>query len=111
MHGYSSPAPPKDGAFFARETGLSPEFALLLQNSAQKPTRGHSQRLSEKLTPCSIIIAQKLRPGTHRPSAMHRFYTPMLRPKSPRRGIIEFLAHMPSDTMILITTAILRLRL
>ena len=29
------------------------------------------------------------------------FYTPMLRPKSPRRGeMIEFLAQMPTDTKI-----------
>jgi hypothetical protein len=34
----------------------------------------------------------------------------MLRPKSSRRGeMIEFLAQMPSDTMIFITTAVLGL--
>ena len=30
-------------------------------------------------------MAQKLRPRTHGQAAVHRFYTPMLRPKSPRR--------------------------
>jgi hypothetical protein len=43
-------------------------------------------------------------------AAVHRFYTPMLRPNSPKEGeMIEFLAQMPSDTMIFITTVFLGL--
>jgi hypothetical protein len=44
------------------------------------------------------------------PTLLDRFYTPMLRPKSPRRGeMIEFLAQMPTDTMIFLTMAVLGL--
>jgi hypothetical protein len=38
------------------------------------------------------------------------FTTPDLRPKSPRRGeMIEFVAQMPTDTMIFLTMAVLSL--
>jgi hypothetical protein len=49
-------------------------------------------------------MAQKLREWTYGQAAVHRVFTPMLRPKLPRRGeMIEFLAQMPSETMIFIT--------
>jgi hypothetical protein len=55
-------------------------------------------------------MAQKLREWTYGQAAVHRVFTPMLRPKLPRRGeMIEFLAQMPSETMIFITTALLGL--
>jgi hypothetical protein len=37
-------------------------------------------------THCSMVVAQKLRPRTHGQAAVHRFCTPMLRPKSPGGG-------------------------
>jgi len=33
----------------------------------------------------------------------------MLRPKSPRRGMIQFLAQMPTDTMLFLAMAVLGL--
>ena len=33
-----------------------------------------------------MVMAQKLRPRTHGQAAVHRVYTPMLRPKSPGGG-------------------------
>jgi hypothetical protein len=55
-------------------------------------------------------MAQKLRQWTYGQAAVHRVFTPMLRPKLRRRGeMIEFLAQMPSETMIFITTALLGL--
>jgi hypothetical protein len=33
-----------------------------------------------------MVMAQKLRAGTYGQAAVHRVYTPMLRPKSSRRG-------------------------
>ena len=33
-----------------------------------------------------MVVAQKLRPRTHGQAAVHRFCTPMLRPKSPGGG-------------------------
>jgi hypothetical protein len=55
-------------------------------------------------------VAQKLRARTYGQAAVHCVYTPMLRPKSSQEGeMIEFLAQMPSDTMIFITTAVLGL--
>ena len=37
-------------------------------------------------THCSMVMAQKLRPRTYGQAAVHRFCTPMLRPKSPGGG-------------------------
>jgi hypothetical protein len=57
-----------------------------------------------------MVVAQKLRPRPHGQAAVHRFCTPMLRPKSPGGGeMIEFLAQTPTDTMIFIATAFLGL--
>jgi hypothetical protein len=59
---------------------------------------------------CSMVMAQKLRPRTHGQAAVHRFCTPMAPPQVTQEGeIIEFLAQIPSDTMIFITTAALGL--
>ena len=44
------------------------------------------QGARQNCTHCSMVMAQKLRPRTHGQAAVHRFYTPMLHPKSPRRG-------------------------
>ena len=61
-------------------------------------------------THCSMVMAQKLRPRTHGQAAVHRFCTPMAPPQITQEGeIIEFLAQIPSDTMIFITTAVLAL--
>jgi hypothetical protein len=71
---------------------------------------GHSHRLSKKLHSLLDVMAQKLRPRTHGQAAVHRFCTPMAPPQVTQEGeIIEFLAQIPSDTMIFITTAALGL--
>jgi hypothetical protein len=48
MHGYSKPRFTRTGLFLPLEIGLSPQFALLLQNSAQKPTHERLQHGGNK---------------------------------------------------------------
>ena len=57
-----------------------------------------------------MVVAPKLHARTYGQAAVHCVYTPMLRPQViQEEEMIEFLAQMPSDTMIFITTAVLGL--
>jgi ribosomal protein L37E len=85
-------------------------YSLTRRSQHQLCCRVHYIVRPKNCTHCSKVMAQKLREWTYGQAAVHRVFTPMLRPKLPRRGeMIEFLAQMPSETMIFITTALLGL--
>jgi hypothetical protein len=98
---------------FARALAACGDLARV----SARPQLGSHRQLScrasyiacpKNCTHCSKVMAQKLREWTYGQAAVHRVFTPMLRPKLPRRGeMIEFLAQMPSETMIFITMALL----